>query len=52
MIMRKTTYQVELFYGGEQPDEIKTTTDIEEARKWVSECEHGIILNEQGIAVQ
>ena len=45
-------YRVELYFGGEMPEEVKETSDIDQARKWVSSAEHGIILNEQGIAVQ
>lgn len=50
--MKETTYRVELFYGGEQPDEIKETKCIDEARQWVNSAEHGVIFNSSGIAVQ
>ena len=50
--MRKVKYTVELYFGGEEPDQVLETNDIDIAREWVLTAEHGIILNEHGIAVQ
>tara|TARA_R100001129_G_C5296513_1_gene241262 strand:+ start:1069 stop:1290 length:222 start_codon:yes stop_codon:yes gene_type:complete len=52
MIMKKTKYKVEMYYGDEESPLIRETYSIDEARQWVNECEHGVILNAQGIAVQ
>tara|TARA_Y100000114_G_scaffold142491_1_gene149126 strand:+ start:972 stop:1124 length:153 start_codon:yes stop_codon:yes gene_type:complete len=49
--MRKIKYRVELYFGGELPDEVKYTFCIDEARELVNGAEHGIIINEQGISV-
>lgn len=50
--MKEYYYKVFLYHGGESADEIKTTDNIETARKWVAQSEHGVIENEQGINVQ
>jgi hypothetical protein len=50
--MRQEKYSVHLFFGGEEQDTIWYTTDIEQARRWVNEAEHGVIVNSSGIAVQ
>ena len=50
--MRKENYTVHLFFGGEEPDAVMHTTDIDVARRWVNEAEHGLILNNQNIPVQ
>ena len=50
--MKQTNYKVYMYFGGERPDEVRETSDIKEAREWVTQCEHGVIENESGIAVQ
>lgn len=50
--MRKENYTVHLYFGGEEPDAVMRTTDIDVARRWVNEAEHGLILNNQNIPVQ
>jgi hypothetical protein len=50
--MKQTYYKVYMYHGGESVDEIRRTKDIDQARQWVTECEHGVIENQNGIAVQ
>lgn len=50
--MKQIKLTVHLYYGGEHPPETKYTSSIDQARKWVSEAEHGEIINEQNILIQ
>ena len=37
-------YIVEMYYGGELPDEIRKTSDMSVANQWANECEHAVIV--------
>ncbi len=50
--MKEVKYKVYMYHGGESADEVRETNDIDEARKWVTECEHGVIENESGMKIQ
>ena len=50
--MKNIKLTVHLYYGGHQPDETKFTNDIDLARRWVAEAEHGVIYNEQNIVIE
>jgi|TARA_R100001509_G_C4786267_1_gene188176 hypothetical protein len=45
-------FRVHLYNGHEMPYIIKETTDIDEARRWVANSEHGHIYNWNNILVQ
>lgn len=49
--MKGIKLTVHLYYGNEHPNETKFTNDIDLARKWVLEAEHGEIINEQNIII-
>ena len=50
--MKAQIFKVNLYYGGEYEMQTKYTPYIDEARLWVSEVEHGEIINNQGIFIQ
>lgn len=50
--MNKMNLTIHLYYGGEHPAETKYSNDIEEARRWVADAEHGEIINEHNISVE
>jgi len=45
-------FKVHLYYRGEINDQTKFTDEIDEARRWVADAEHGEIINEQNINIQ
>ena len=51
-IMKKMKLTVHLYYGGSHPSETKYTDDIDQARRWVADAEHGEIINSQNISVE
>lgn len=50
--MKPQIFKVCLYYGGEMPNEQRYTPNIQEARKWVTEAEHGTIENQNNILIQ
>jgi len=50
--MKQVLFTVHLYFGGERAPETRFTEDIEQAREWVKEAEHGEIINPSGILVQ
>lgn len=51
-IMKTMKLTVHLYYGGEHPSETKYTNDIDQARRWVADAEHGEIINSQNISIE
>lgn len=51
-IMKTMKLTVHLYYGGAHPSETKHTNDIDQARRWVADAEHGEIINSQNISVE
>jgi len=54
IIMRpkRKKFKVHLYYRGEINAQTKFTDEIDEARRWVADAEHGEIINEQNINIQ
>lgn len=50
--MKAQVFKVILYHGGEYEMQTKYTPYIDEARFWLSQAEHGQIINNQGIAIQ
>ena len=49
---KRKKFKVRLYYRGEINDQTKFTDEIDEARRWVADAEHGEIINEQNINIQ
>ena len=43
-VQKNIPFVVELYHGGEQPDEVRHTFNLQEARAWALEAEHSLIM--------
>tara|TARA_R110000744_G_scaffold5910_2_gene20867 strand:+ start:879 stop:1031 length:153 start_codon:yes stop_codon:yes gene_type:complete len=50
--MKNMELTIHLYYAGDLPSETKQTNSIDEARRWVADAEHGIIVNDQNIIIE
>ena len=43
-VQKNIPFVVELYHGGEQPDEVRHTFNLQEARAWALGAEHSLIM--------